>query len=169
MRILAIFVVFSALALPAMAAARPIPSPSPVPQDVRDALAQWSSIGVADATDVAPSTLPVGPARAYRAAAKAFARDARPKTVLAIGSGWSLLLTHPITISLVRLTGRPQGAGWTDIDPLQVGDLVWIVVIRNVPIPNLGPPNPLSGSFWLESLVVFVRTDVPRRGPAISF
>lgn len=169
MRILATFVVFSALAAPARAVARPIPPPSPVPQDVRHALAEWSSIGVADATDVAPSTLPVGPGRAYRAVVKAFAWDARPKTAVSVGSGWSLLLTHPITISLARLTDRPRGGGWTDIHPLQAGDLVWIVVIRNVLIPGLGMTNPSSASFYLESLVVFVRTDVPRWGPAISF
>jgi hypothetical protein len=36
------------------------------------------SIGVVDATGVAPSSLPVGPAQAYRVAVKAFAWQARP-------------------------------------------------------------------------------------------
>jgi hypothetical protein len=61
------------------------------------------SIGVVDATDVALSSLPVGPAQAYRVAVKAFAWQARPTASVQL-SGWRWTVSHPITISLVRFS-----------------------------------------------------------------
>jgi len=66
---------------------------------------------------------------------------------------------------LVRVTGHPgpfdplpTGRGWTPITPLQVGDLAWIVVIRDATIPIRGPP----GGSYKATLVVFVETTRPQ-------
>jgi hypothetical protein len=46
--------------------------------------------------------------------------------------------------------------------------LVWLVVIRDVSIPDLGPPGRPRRPF-IEWLGVFVRTDMPRYIVATSF
>jgi hypothetical protein len=52
----------------------------------------------------------------------------------------------------------PGALGWTDIRPLQVGGLAWVVVIRNATIPILGPP----GGSYCATFVVLVQTAQPR-------
>jgi hypothetical protein len=72
---------------------------------------------------------------------------------------------HAVDVYLVRVTGHPgpfdplpPGRGWTPITPLQVGDLAWIVVIRDATIPVLGPPR----ATYKATLVVLVDTTHPK-------
>ena len=74
-------------------------------------------------------------------------------------SGWQRL--GRVSVHLVRVVGS-NSRGPLGLFPEQV---VWLVVIRDVTIPILGPP----GGRYLGWLAVFVRTDVPRYVVAASF
>jgi hypothetical protein len=132
------------LAAPAGASVRA----AALPTDVRDGLAHYS-VDVGPPTD-APGRLPVSAARA--------------KAILTRYFGWEAH-GHKIGTYLLRITGHPgpfepllPGHAWTTINPLQVGDLAWIGVIRNVSIPITGPP----GGTVRETLVVIVETTRPK-------
>lgn len=67
---------------------------------------------------------------------------------------------------LVRIVAHPRafdplppGTGWSSISPLQVGDLAWLVVVRDARIPSLNPHHP---RVLIETLVFLVRTDAPK-------
>ena len=113
-----------------------------LPSDVRDGLAA-QSIEVGQPTG-APARLPVSATRAKQIVKR-----------LGFVNG------HAAGVYLVRVTAHPgpfdplpPSHGWTPIMPLQVGDLAWIVVIRDARIPILGPP----GGTYKATLVVIVET-----------
>jgi len=117
-----------------------------LPSDVRDGLTA-QSVEVGQPTG-APVQLPVSATRAKRIVKR-----------LGFVNG------HAVGVYLVRVTGHPgpfdplpPGRGWTPIAPLQVGDLAWIVVIRDATIPILGPP----GGTYKATLVVIVDTTHPK-------
>ena len=117
-----------------------------LPSDVRDGLTA-QSVEVGQPTG-APAQLPVSATRAKRIVKR-----------LGFVNG------HAVGVYLVRVTGHPgpfdplpPGRGWTPIAPLQVGDLAWIVVIRDATIPILGPP----GGTYKATLVVIVDTTHPK-------
>jgi hypothetical protein len=130
------------------------PAPVPVPADVKQGLA-CHSIGVVDASDAAPRSLAVDSRMALRIV--------RTHTVWTIphpkyNHGWTLA-GRRITVHLVRLTDPPSGSnGLVSTAPLHAGSLVWLVVIRNVEIPVLGP----RGGSYLADVAVFVETTRPR-------
>jgi hypothetical protein len=139
-----ITVVFAALVLTATSnAATQITA---LPSDVRDGL-MAQSLEVGQPTG-APARLPVSAVRAKRIVKR-----------LGFVNG------HTVGVYLVRVTGHPgpfdplpPGRGWTPITPLQVGDLAWIVVIRDATIPITGPP----GGTYKATLVVIVETTRPK-------
>jgi hypothetical protein len=142
MRVFAVVLAAVALAGQARAAAHTVALPS----DVRDGLTA-ESIEIGSPIG-APARLPVSAARAKRIV--------RP--MMRFYRGYSG------GVYLVRITGHPgpfdplpPGRGWTTITPLQVGDLAWIVVIRDATIPITGP---LGGSYQ-ATLVVIVETTRP--------
>src|SRR5438552_1716 len=103
-------------------------SAAALPTDVREGLAEYS-IDVGPPFD-APARLPVSASRA-----KAVVRR-------------HLFHGRRVGVYLVRITGhpglfdpRPPGHAWMTIDPLQVGDLAWIVVVRGVQIPVTSNPG----------------------------
>jgi hypothetical protein len=117
-----------------------------LPSDVRDGLVA-QSIEVGQPTG-APAELPVSATRAKRIVKR-----------LGFVNG------HASGVYLVRVIGHlgpfdplPPGRGWTPITPLQVGDLAWIVVIRDATIPILGPP----GGTYKATLVVIVESTRPK-------
>lgn len=117
-----------------------------LPSDLRDGLTA-QSVEVGQPTG-APAQLPVSATRAKRIVKR-----------LGFVNG------HAVGVYLVRVTGHPgpfdplpPGRGWTPIAPLQVGDLAWIVVIRDATIPILGPP----GGTYRATLVVIVDTTHPK-------
>ena len=117
-----------------------------LPSDVRDGLTA-QSVEVGQPTG-APAQLPVSATRAKRIVKR-----------LGFVNG------HAVGVYLVRVTGHPgpfdplpPGRGWAPIAPLQVGDLAWIVVIRDATIPILGPP----GGTYRATLVVIVDTTHPK-------
>jgi hypothetical protein len=95
--------------------------------------------------------------RAVRVALRNFGGFAYPST-----SGW--VRVGRVTLHLVRVV-RSSSRGAFGLFPDQ---LVWLVVIRDVTIPNLGPgrSRPL---IYTGTMAVFVRTDVPRYILAASF
>jgi hypothetical protein len=128
--------------------AKAAPSAAPLPVDVHDGLATISSIETGPPTG-APAQLPVTASSAKRIVRHHFGVPCRQK----------------VGVYLVRITGHPgafdplpPGHGWTSIARLQVGDLVWIVVIRNAPIPVLAG----AGGIVRETLAVIVETMRPR-------
>lgn len=161
---LAAVVALLALAPPAdLAASHVSPPPSPVPEDIKLALAE-QSIGVADATDVSPVSLRVSSARARRVALKNFSW-----TVLPYRSGW--IRMNRITTHLVRLSEIRRASGrfdFPDMHPLHAGDLAWLVVIRDATLPLLGPPGRPGPRSYMAPLAVFVSTDEPRYVRAMS-
>jgi hypothetical protein len=117
-----------------------------LPSDVRDGLVA-QSLEVGEPTG-APAQLPVSATRAKRIVKR-----------LGFVNG------HAVGVYLVRVTAHagpfdplPPGRGWTPITPLQVGDLAWIVVIRDATIAILGPP----GGSYKATLVVIVETTRPK-------
>jgi hypothetical protein len=76
--------------------------------------------------------------------------------------GWTRV--GPLSVHLVRVV-RSNSAGPLGLFPDQ---LAWLVVIRDVEIPDLGPPGRPHRSFvgWLG---VFVRSDRPRSVVATTF
>lgn len=127
--------------VPAVTATASAGCPAPLPADVQQGLAAHS-IGVVDASDVAPGALPVRARQALRVAKRNF--------------GW----THggPTTVHLVRLVDPPPGRCFTGTGTLQPGSLAWLVVIRNATIRMLGG----RGASYTATLAVFVETSRPR-------
>ncbi len=128
----------------------PPPSPTVVPADVRTALAQLS-VGVASPVDVNPSLLAVRYKAALRIARRKVSWMIRPYR-----SDWSRV--HRVTVHLVRIVPPlplPDHQGYVSIAPLRIGDLAWLVVMRDATIPILGPP----GGTYVAPIAVFVRTD----------
>jgi hypothetical protein len=143
MRVFIVVVAAVVLAATARAAAHT----TPLPSDVRDGLVA-QSLEVGQPTG-APARLPVSAARAKPIAKRQF----------------GFVHGHGVGVYLVRITGHPSpfdplpaGRGWTPIAPLQVGDLAWIVVMRDATIPRLGPP----GGTYKATLVVIVETRHPK-------
>lgn len=105
--------------------------------------------------DVAPPAITARAAR--RVALKNFLLFASPYP-----AGWTRV--GRVSVHLVRVV-RSNSLG-----PLGLftGQLVWLVVIRDVTIPDLGPPGRPHRAFigWMG---VFVRTDMPRYIVATSF
>lgn len=110
-----------------------------------------------DVVPTSPTATQVSARQARRIATENFGGFARPYS-----SGWKRL--GRVSVYLARIvrsnTRGPLG--------LFSDQLVWLVVIRDVSLPDLGPPGrphrPFTG--WLG---VFVRTDVPRYVVATSF
>jgi hypothetical protein len=78
-------------------------------------------------------------------------------------SGW--VRVGRVTLHLVQVV-RSSSRGALGLFPDQ---LVWLVVIRDVTIPNLGPPGRSRPLTYIGTMAVFVRTDVPRYIVATSF
>jgi hypothetical protein len=116
--------------------------PAPLPDDVRQGLVA-KRIGVADASGVPSSSLPVSAAHAERVARRNF--------------GWTR--GRPLTVHLVRLTDPGSGPAHA----LRVGSIQWLVVLRNAHIPILGGPSGRIGrGYRTVPLAVFVDTTKPR-------
>jgi hypothetical protein len=138
----------------ALARTSSTPTPTVVPEDVRAALADLS-IGVASATAVNTASLTVGYRRAFR-----IAEHKAGWMIRAYGHGWTRV--DRLTIHLVRIVpplfGEPDHHAFVSISPLLIGDLAWLIVMRDATIPILGPP----GGTYIAPIAVFVRTDVPK-------
>jgi hypothetical protein len=110
-----------------------------------------------DVVPTPPTPTSVNARQARRIATKKFGGFAHPYT-----SSWKRL--GRVSVYLARVV-RSDSRGPLGLFPDQ---LVWLVVIRDVTIPDLGPPgrphHPFIG--WLG---VFVRTDTPRYVVAASF
>ena len=110
--------------------------------------------------DVVPANVPA-PALSARAARRVALRNfggfAGPYT-----RGWRRV--GRVSAHLVEIV-RSNTVGRLGLFP---GEVVWLVVIRDVSIPDLGPPGRPHHDFvgWLG---VFVRTDSPRYIVATSF
>ncbi|PYO45209.1 MAG: hypothetical protein DMD33_00250 [Gemmatimonadetes bacterium] len=70
-----------------------------------------------------------------------------------------------MTVHLVRVVSS-NTVGKLGLFPDQ---LAWLVVIRDVTIPILGPPGRPGPRSYTGMLAVFVRTDTPRYILAASF
>ncbi len=110
--------------------------------------------------DVLPADVPapaLGARAARHVALRNFGGFARPYAL-----GWRRV--GRVSVNLVEVV-RSNTVGRLGLFP---GQQVWLVVIRDVSIPDLGPPGRLHGDFvgWLG---VFVRTDSPRYIVATSF
>ena len=110
-----------------------------------------------DVVPAPPTATQVSARQARRIATKNFGGFARPYT-----SGWKRV--GRVSVSLARVV-RSNTLGPLGLFPDQ---LIWLVVIRDVSIPDLGPPGRPHRPFigWLG---VFVRTDMPRYIVAASF
>jgi hypothetical protein len=110
-----------------------------------------------DVTPAQPTPTVVGARQARHLAVHTFGGFAHPYT-----SGW--LRLGRVSVHLVRVV-RSNSTGPLGLFPAQ---LVWLVVIRDVTIPDLGPPGRPHRAFigWMG---VFVRTDVPRYIVATTF
>jgi hypothetical protein len=141
-------VVAVAVSPPAMAAGRIAAAPQ-LPADVQAGLAA-RSIDVEQAINVSRDSVAVTARRALRIVKRSFggAHGTQPAVHLV------RIVAHPAVFD----PSVPGALGWTDIGPLQVGDLAWVVVIRNATIPILGPP----GGTYCATLVVLVQTAQPR-------
>jgi hypothetical protein len=145
---------FAALSLSTTA---PAPARSPLPENVALSLLN-GGIDVRDASDLTAAAFPVTARRAARIAWRNF-HDRAPADT----SGW--VRVGRVTVHLVRVR-RSNTVGPLGLFPDQ---LVWLVVIRDVTIPNLGPSgNPAPRSFN-AMLGVFVRTDTPQFIAAATF
>jgi hypothetical protein len=160
MRLVALMVLLSAVCPAASHAARPAPSSpirSSLPEGIALSLAS-TGIEVVDASDVNAGSFPMSRQRAVRVALRNFGGFAYPYT-----SGW--VRVGRVTLHLVRVV-RSSSRGALGLFPDQ---LVWLVVIRDVTIPNLGPPGRSRPFTYTGTMAVFVRTDVPRYILAASF
>ena len=110
-----------------------------------------------DVVPAPPTATRVSALQARRIATKSFGGFAHPYT-----SSWKRVGRVSVHLARVR---QSNSRGPLGLFPDQ---LVWLVVIRDVTIPDLGPPgrphHPFIG--WLG---VFVRTDTPRYVVAASF
>lgn len=138
---------------------RSVPKPTMVPEDVRTALAELS-VGVAGLANTNTPKLPVGYKVAFRVAENKAGWMVRPYR-----SDW--VRVHRITVHLVRIVPPlvlPEHHGFVSLAPLRIGDLAWLIVMREATIPILGPP----GGAYLAPVAVFVRTDEPSFVAAVS-
>jgi hypothetical protein len=110
-----------------------------------------------DVVPTPPTVTSVSAGQARRIATKNFGGFAHPYT-----SGWKRV--GPVSVYLARVE-RSNSRGPLGLFPDQ---LVWLVVIRDVTLPDLGPPGRSHHPFiaWLG---VFVRTDMPRYVVATGF
>ena len=110
-----------------------------------------------DVVPAPPTATSVSARQARAVATRNFGGFARPYT-----SGWHRV--GGVSVYLARVA-RSNSRGPLGLFPDQ---LVWLVVIRDVSIPNLGPPGAPHPPFigWLG---VFVRTDAPLYIVAASF
>lgn len=156
MRVLTFFVVplalFSTSTLPATAA----PPRSPLPEEVASSL-PFAGLEVVDAIDVDES-LPVSSRRAARLAWRHF-RD----LALPYGPGWAR--TNRLSVHLVRVL-RSSTVSRLGLFRDQI---MWLVVVRDVTVPLLGPPGRSRSRSQIATLAVFVRTDVPQYIVASTF
>jgi hypothetical protein len=160
MRVVALMIAVTALFPTASHEAQAVPSTlsrSPVPEDIAVSLPS-AGIQVIDASGVNVGSLPMSSQRAVGVALGNFRGFAHPYT-----SGW--VRVPRVTVHLVRVV-RSSSIGQLGLFPDQ---LVWLVVIRDVTIPNLGPPGRPGPPSYLGMLAVFVRTDIPRFVVAASF
>ena len=111
-------------------------------------------IDVVAADSAAPT---VGPRSARQVALKNFRGFAYPYT-----SGWTRV--GRVSVHLARVV-HSNSVGPLGLFP---GQLVWVVAIRDVTLPDLGPPGHPHHAF-VGNLAVFVRTDVPRYIVATGF
>ena len=70
-----------------------------------------------------------------------------------------------MTVHLVRVVSS-NTVGKLGLFPDQ---LAWLVIVRDVTIPILGPPGRPGPPSYIGMLAVFVRTDIPRYVVASSF
>ena len=110
-----------------------------------------------DVVPTSPAATSVSAQQARRIATKNFGGFARPYT-----SGWTRV--GRVSVYLARVV-RSNSRGPLGLFPDQ---LVWLVVIRDVTLPNLGPPGQPHRPF-IGWMCVFVRTDVPRYVVATGF
>ena len=160
MRVFALILALAALSPAASQAAGRVGSSasrSPFPDDIAVSLTS-AGIQAADASEIDSGSLSVGPRRAVRVALRNFGGFAYPYT-----SGW--VRVGRVTLHLVRVV-RSSSRGALGLFPDQ---LVWLVVIRDVTIPNLGPPGRSRPLTYIGTMAVFVRTDVQRYIVATSF
>ena len=110
-----------------------------------------------DVVPTPPTVTSVSARQARRIATRNFGRFARPYT-----SGWKRV--GRVSVYLARVV-RSNSRGSLGLFPDQ---LVWLVVIRDVTLPDLGPPGRPHRPF-LAWMGVFVRTDMPRYVVATGF
>jgi hypothetical protein len=110
-----------------------------------------------DVVAASPTPTQVSARQARRIATRNFGEFAHPYT-----SGWKRV--GRVSVYLTRVV-RSNSRGPLGLFPDQ---LVWLVVIRDVTLPDLGPPGRPHHPFiaWLG---VFVRTDMPRYVVATGF
>ncbi len=135
----------------------PAPARSVLPEDVAMSLTS-SGIEVRDASEVKRGSSYITSRRAVAIARRNFGGMARPYS-----SGWHRV--GRVTVHLVRVVSS-NTVGKLGLFPDQ---LAWLVVIRDVTIPILGPPGRPGPRSYTGMLAVFVRTDTPRYILAASF
>lgn len=135
----------------------PAPSRTPLPDGVALSL---SSVGIEprEASAVTRATLRVTGKDAVHIAFGKFGVLAHSYT-----SGW--LRMGRVSVHLVRIV-RTSSVGPLGLFPDQ---LVWMVVIRDVSFPIIGPPGRPGPQSYVGWLAMFVRTDLPRWIVATSF
>jgi len=117
-----------------------------------------SGIEVRDASEVKRGSSYITSRRAVAIARRNFGGMARPYS-----TGWHRV--GRVTVHLVRVVSS-NTVGKLGLFPDQ---LAWLVVIRDVTIPIIGPPGRQGPRSYLGMLAVFVRTDIPRYVVAASF
>ena len=135
----------------------PAPARSPLPDDVAVSLTS-SGIEVRDASEVKRGSSYITSRRAVAIARRNFRGLARPYS-----SGWHRV--GRVTVHFVRVI-RSNTVGKLGLFPDQ---LVWVVVIRDVTFPIIGPPGRSGPRSYTAMLAVFIRTDTPRWITATSF
>ena len=152
---LLLIVAFMAFAVPAAEAKAP--SRAPLPEDVALGLAD-GGIVVADGPPGDGTMFPVTAAGAVRIAWRHFGG-------MAARYRFGLTRVGRTTVHLVRVVESDS----VGPDGLFPGQVVWLVVIRDVNVPILGPPRKHRPPSYLASLAVFVRTDTARYALGASF
>src|SRR6266550_7408000 len=135
----------------------PAPARSVLPEDVAMSLTS-SGIEVRDASEVKRGSSYITSRHAVAIARRNFGGMARP-----CSSGWHRV--GRVTVHLVRVVSS-NTVGKLGLFPDQ---LAWLVVIRDVSIPIIGPPGRQGPRSYIGMLAVFVRTDTPRYILAASF
>ena len=134
----------------------PAPARSVLPEDVAMSLTS-SGIEIRDASEVKRGSSYLTSRHAVAIARRNFGGMARPY------SGWHRV--GRVTVHLVRVVSS-NTVGKLGLFPDQ---LAWLVVIRDVTLPILGPPGRPRPPSYIGMLAVFVRTDTPRYIVATSF